>query len=160
MNTTDFLTISAAICPERDCIVFEGRRQSFAQTNERANRLASALAGLGIGQNDIVAILQVNCPQYIEAYFAIARLGAIMVPLNFRAKPEELVYMLGNAVAKALLVGSRYVEMARVMLPQLATVQHIIAIDDRQPDMLCYEDLVSTAAPVTWFAPLAIVLRC
>ncbi|MBI4286283.1 MAG: long-chain-fatty-acid--CoA ligase [Chloroflexi bacterium] len=146
MNTTDFLTISAAICPERDCLVFEGQRQSFLRTNERANRLANALAGLGIGKNDIVAILQVNCPQYIEAYFAIARLGAIMVPLNFRAKQEELVYMLGNAGAKALLVGSRYIETMRAMLPRLSAIQHIIAIDDGQPDMLCYEELICSGA--------------
>jgi len=46
MNTTDFLSVAIAICPERDCMVFEGRRQTFSQTNERANRLGNALTKL------------------------------------------------------------------------------------------------------------------
>jgi len=104
MNTTDFLSIASAICPERDCMVFEGRRQTFAQTSERVNRLANAMAGLGIGKGDRVAILQVNCPQYIESYYAAAKLGAIFMPMNFRSKQEEFTYMLDNAEAKLLLV--------------------------------------------------------
>lgn len=97
MDTTDFLNIANAICPERDCLVFEGKRQTYDQTNERVNRLANALAGLGVEKGDRIAVLQVNCNQYVESYFAAAKLGAIMVPLNFRAKPDELGYMLENA---------------------------------------------------------------
>jgi len=47
MNTTDFLNIASAICPERDCMVFEEKRQTYTQSNERVNRVANALAGLG-----------------------------------------------------------------------------------------------------------------
>ena len=89
MNTTDFLSIANAICPDRDCIVFEGKRSTYAQVNERVNRLANALTQMGIRKGDRVGILHVNCSQYIETYFAVARLGAIFVPLNFRAKAEE-----------------------------------------------------------------------
>ncbi len=147
MNTTDFLSIASAICPERDCMVFEGKRQTFTQTNERVNRLGNALAKLGIDKGDRVAILQVNCTQYVESYYAAAKLGAIFVPLNFRSKQDELSYMLGNAEAKALLVGNRYLDMARAMLPHLPSVKQCISIDDKQPDMLYYEDLVSSSSP-------------
>ena len=61
MNTADFLNISAAICPERGAIVFEGRRYTFSQLNERANRLANTLLGLDVSKGDRVAMLQVNC---------------------------------------------------------------------------------------------------
>ncbi|MCG7851084.1 MAG: AMP-binding protein, partial [Methanosarcinaceae archaeon] len=90
MNTNDFLSIATAICPDRDFLVFEGQRRSFAETNERVNRLAHALRKVGIQQGDRIGMLQVNCPQYVEAYFAAAKLGAIFVPLNFRAKADEL----------------------------------------------------------------------
>ena len=105
MNTTDFLNISAAICPDRDAIVFEGKRHTFGQLSERTNRLAHTLADLGIAKGDRVAMLQVNCNQHIEVYFATAKLGAIYVPLNFRAKGEELAYMLNSCEPKALFVG-------------------------------------------------------
>ncbi len=142
MNTTDFLNIANAICPERDCVVFEGKRQTYDQTSERVNRLANALAGLGVEKGDRIAVLQVNCGQYVESYFAAAKLGAITVPLNFRAKQDELGYMLENAEAKVLLAGDRYLDITRAVLPQLPTVRQCIAIDSKQPDMLYYEDLI------------------
>jgi len=147
MNTTDFLSISSAICPERDCMVFEGKRQTFTRTDERVNRLANALAKLGIETGDRIAILQVNCPQYVESYYAAAKLGAIFVPLNFRSKQDELSYMLGNAEAKALLVGDRYLDMTRAMLPHLPSIKQCIAMDNKQPDMPYYEDIVSSSSP-------------
>jgi acyl-CoA synthetase (AMP-forming)/AMP-acid ligase II len=154
MNTTDFLSIAIAICPERDCMVFEGKRQTFIQTDERVNRLGNALAKLGIEKGNRVAILQVNCTQYVESYYAAAKLGAIFVPLNFRSKQDELSYMLGNAEAKALLVGSRYLDMTRTMVPHLSSVKQCISIDNKQPDMFYYEDLVSSSPPDEVFSEI------
>ena len=154
MNTTDFLSIANAICPERDCIVFEGKRQTFTQTNERVNRLGNALANLGIEKGDRVAILQVNCTQYVESYYAAAKLGAIFVPLNFRSKQDELSYLLGNAEAKVLLVGSRYLDIAHAMLPHLPSVKQCISIDGKQPDTLYYEDLISSSPPDEVFSEI------
>jgi len=111
MNTTDFLSIATAICPERDVIVFEGRRWTYAQFNERVNRLAHALSTLEVNKGDRIGMLSVNCNQYMEAYFAAAKLGGIFVPLNFRAKADELNYMIANAEVKILCVGSRYLDM-------------------------------------------------
>ena len=154
MNTTDFLSIANAICPERDCIIFEGKRQTYAQTNERVNRLANALTGLGVAKGDRLAVLQVNSNQYVETYFAGAKLGAIMVPLNFRAKQEELSYMLENAEAKVLLTGDRYLDMSRAMLPRLPSVKHRIALDSKQPEMLYYEDLLNSSSPEEVFTEI------
>ena len=149
MNTTDFLNIANAICPGRDSIVFEGKRWTYAQINERVNRLANAMTELGAGKGDRVGMLQVNCNQYVEAYYASAKLGAIFVPLNFRAKADELSYMIANAEAKILLVGSRYLEMVDGMLPQLLTVKQCISIDiDKDSGKrLYYEDLINSASP-------------
>jgi acyl-CoA synthetase (AMP-forming)/AMP-acid ligase II len=144
MNTTDFLSIANAICPDRDCMVFEGKRYTYAQTNERANRLVNTLVKLGVKKGDRVGILQVNCNQVVETYFAAAKLGAIFVPLNFRAKAEELAYMITNAEAKILLAGSRYLESISQIMPQLGTVKECISIDSR--DGLYYEDLIQSAS--------------
>jgi acyl-CoA synthetase (AMP-forming)/AMP-acid ligase II len=145
MNTTDFLSIASAICPERDSIVFDGNRWTYGQIGERSNRLANALMRLGIKKGDRIGILQVNCNQYIESYFAAAKLGAIFVPLNFRAKADELAYMIGNAEIKVLFVGSRYLDMIKGMLPQLPSVKVCTTIDPETGPS--YEDLIRSSSP-------------
>ena len=147
MNTTDFLNIATAICPDRDAIVFEGNRWTYAETTERANRLAHALMGLGLNKGDRVGMLEVNCNHYVEAYFAAAKLGAMFVPLNFRAKADELQYMIANAEAKILLVGTRYVDMLDTLLPKLPTVTTCISLEDKQKEMPSYEDLLTSSSP-------------
>ncbi len=145
MNTTEFLYIATAICPDRPFIVFEGKQWSFGQFNERVNRLANAFRELGIQKGDRIGILQVNCPQYVEAYFAAAKIGAIFVPLNFRATSDELAYMIGNAEAIVLLTGARYFDMVKEMLPQLPSVKACISIDARKDETPFYEDLIESA---------------
>ena len=146
MNTTDFLNIASAICPERDCIVFEGKRWSYAQMSERVNRLANALAKLRVEKGDRIGMLQVNCNQFVEAYYASAKIGAIFVPLNFRAKADELTYMISNAEAKILFVGSRYLDMLDAMLPQLSTIKQCISIDNKDVGRVYYEDLLHSGS--------------
>jgi acyl-CoA synthetase (AMP-forming)/AMP-acid ligase II len=154
MNTTDFLAIASAIVPDRTAIVFEGKKFSFGQLNERSNRLANALAELGVKKGDIVAILQVNCNHYLEAYYAVAKLGAIFAPLNFRAKADELTYMLNNCEARVLFVGERYLEMVQTMRTNLSKVEHYISIDKKVDGMLYYDDLLAKASPEDVFAEI------
>ncbi len=147
MNTTDFLTISSAICPDRPLLVFEGRKWTFEQVADRINRLANALTEQGLQKGDRIGILQVNCPQFIEIYFAAAKLGVIFVPLNFRAKSDALSYMLSNAEAKMLFVGARYLDMVDGMTSTLPTVEKCISIDEKKEGSLFYEDLIASGSP-------------
>ena len=146
MNTAEFLTISAAICPDREVIVFEGKRLTFGQLDERVNRLGNALLEMGVQKGDRVAVLQVNCNQCAEVYYAVARIGAIFVPLNFRAKGNELTYMLNSSESNTLFVGDRYIDLVNSIKPELATLKNCISIDSQQEGMLYYEDMLSSAA--------------
>jgi acyl-CoA synthetase (AMP-forming)/AMP-acid ligase II len=149
MNTTDFLSIAGAICPERDSIVFEGKRWTYGQMTERTHRLANALIRMGVERGDRVGILHVNCNQYVETYFATAKLGAILVPLNFRAKADELAYMIGNSEIKVLFVGNRYQDLVNGISSQLSGVKEYVSIDPETGPS--FEDLLrsSPAAEVT-----------
>ena len=147
MNTTDFLTIGNAICPDRRLIVFDGKSFTFTQVNERTNRVANALADLGIGKGDRIAMMHMNCNQYIETYFAAAKLGAIFVPLNYRAKADELTYMLSNAEAKVLFVGGRYLDLAREALPEATSIEKTISLDEKAEGTAYYEDMIAEASP-------------
>jgi len=146
--------ITNAICPDRTAIVFEGRRYSFAELAQQANRLANALQGLGVGRGERVAILEVNCNQYVEAYYAVAKLGAIFVPLNFRAKAEELSYMLQNAEASLLFIGERYADMVDSFRAEIPSVRHIVSIGAKREGMLNYDELLASGSPEEVFADI------
>lgn len=145
MNTTDFLNIATAICPDKTAIVFEDKRYTFSQLNERVNRLANGLLKLGIKKGDRVAFLQVNCNQCVETYFAVAKTGAIYMPLNFRARGNELSYILNIAEATTLLAGERYISLINSIRPELKYLKHLISIENKHDDMPYYEDMISSS---------------
>jgi acyl-CoA synthetase (AMP-forming)/AMP-acid ligase II len=147
VNTTDFLTIAAAICPDRTAIVFEDKRYTFGQLNERVNRLANGLLNLGVHKGDRVSFLQVNCNQCVETYFAVAKAGAIYLPMNFRAKEKELAYMLNTAEATTLIIGERYVSMIQSIRPELKSMRHLVSIEKKHDDMMYYEDIINESSP-------------
>src|SRR3990170_5202880 len=151
MNTLDFLTIASSVVPDRTAISFEGQEYSYAQVNERSNRLAHALLDLGVKTGDRVAILQVNCPQYLEAYYGAVKAGAIFVPLNFRAKEDELTYLLNHSESQVLLVGERYLDLANSLRRHAPGVRHYISLEKPHSGMLDYETLLQRASPEDLF---------
>jgi acyl-CoA synthetase (AMP-forming)/AMP-acid ligase II len=145
MNIADFLTISSSICPDRPAIIFENSRYTFRQLDQRVSKLASTLSRSGVKKGDRLALLQVNCNQCVETCFAAAKLGAIYLPLNFRAKEDELEYMLNFAEANTLLVGDRYLGMIDKLKSRLPTVKYYISIGGEHPGMSNYENIVNSS---------------
>jgi acyl-CoA synthetase (AMP-forming)/AMP-acid ligase II len=145
MNTTDFLSIAFAICPDRDCVVFEGKRYTYATMNDRVHQVAQALNGFHVMKGDRVGILSVNCNEYVESYFATAKMGGIFVPMNYRAKAEELEYMINRAEIKVLFVGSRYGDLVNSIRSELPKVEQVISIDGEEKGN--YEELIA-AQPI------------
>ena len=148
MNTTELLTIACAIVPDRAAIVFERQRINFTQLQDRVNRLANALSDLGVGRGDRVAIMEVNCNHIVETYFAAARLDAILVPLNFRSRGDELASMLNSAEPAVLFVGGRYVDLVKSIRDQMVPPNYIASIGRRVGgEWLFYEDLIESSSP-------------
>ena len=145
MNFTEFLTISAAIVPDRPATIFEGRRQTYAELQSNVNRLANALSDLGVAAGDRIAMLQVNCPEHIEAGFASAKLDAVFVPLNFRTRPEELRYMVNDCAPKVLFVGGRYTELVASVGGGMPSVDHCVSLEGRVEGWLDYGELLDAA---------------
>jgi acyl-CoA synthetase (AMP-forming)/AMP-acid ligase II len=100
----------AEISPVREAFVeYErDRRFSFALLNERANRVANALLAQGIAPGDRVATLLKNGIEFVETYFALAKIGAIMVPVNWRLVAAEITYILSDSGARALVYDSDF----------------------------------------------------
>ena len=147
MNTSEFLMIAAATVPERTAMVCEGKTRTFAEMQERVNRLVNALQAMGVGQGQKVAVMALNSMEYVETYYATARLGGVFVPLNYRAKREEIVYMCNNSDAAVVFVGERYLDLLNAIRGELTTVKHFVAIDSKSGDMPYYEDLLAAHEP-------------
>jgi acyl-CoA synthetase (AMP-forming)/AMP-acid ligase II len=145
VNTADFLSIPASIVPEQAVMVFEGQRQTYRETHARVTRLANALAALGISKGDRIAVLDTNSPRYVEAYFAASTLGAVFVPLNYRAKADELEYMLTAADTRVLLVGDRYVPLVAQVRDRLPCVTQFLALESPAAQMRSCEELIARA---------------
>ncbi len=146
MNTLEYLTISSAIVPDRPAIIFEGRRITFGELQQRVNRLANALSDLGLQPGKRVAFMDVNTPELIQAYLACAQLDAIFVPLNYRARPQEVAQMLRSCQPTLLMVGSRYQEFIDSSLPQIPSLQHLIGMERRPSgNWLFFDDLIADA---------------
>ena len=145
MNTAEFLTISAAVVPDREALVCGESRIDYAGMQSRVNQLANALQSMGIERGAAVAVMAVNCPQYVEAYYACAKAGAVFVPLNYRAKREELEYMLNASETQALFVGGRYLDLVAGLKPQLEKVREFVCLDSKAGGMRSYDELLAGA---------------
>ena len=71
------------IDPDMEAVVFQDERVTYRQMRDRANKLANALMSLGLNKGDRVAVLLRNCTEWFDIFFALASLGAVMVPVNF-----------------------------------------------------------------------------
>jgi acyl-CoA synthetase (AMP-forming)/AMP-acid ligase II len=146
MNTVSFLSIPAGIVPEQEALVCEGTRLSYAEAQARVRRLAHAMARLGVGRGTRVAALHVNSHRYVEAYYASAMLGAVFIPVNYRAKLPELEHMLKTGAVRLLFVGERYVDAVERVRPALPDLERIVAFDGRLGPYPGFEDLLADAA--------------
>jgi len=143
MNTACLLSIPAAMFPDQEILVFGDMRLTYGQLWDRVCRLAGCLRSLGLGKGSRIGILQTNSSHHVELYYAASRIGATFVPLNFRAEPKELRYLIGTAQVETLLVGHRYAGIALSLYSDLPSVRHWITLEERLVGMLFLEDLLN-----------------
>ena len=108
----------------REALYFNGRRWSFAELSRSVDRLARGLLALGVQPGEKVALWMVNRPEFIEAMFAVIKIGAILVPINTRLRTEDTAYILGQSDSAALLIADRsgpvdYLGMVKELAPSL-----------------------------------------
>lgn len=107
----------------------DSRQFSYAEFNDAVNRVASTLQSLEISKGDVVSLLLPNGAEYIIAYFACWKLGAIAGPVNSLLKAQEMSFVLSNSEAKALLVSSEYVNVVEEIRGDLTRLQAVINFD-------------------------------
>ena len=97
MNLAQTLTQSAANWPDKTALVFEGRRWTYAQWNRTVNQAAHAFRAAGIGKGDRVAFLTYNLPEQVTGFYALMKIGAVPVPINYRLAANEVKYIVDDS---------------------------------------------------------------
>ena len=130
--------------PERTAYVIGAERVTYRRFNAMANRLAHALAALGVGHGDRVATLALNRVEYPAIYFAVAKLGAIHVPINFRYKADEIRYTLAQSESSVLFHAGEFADVVAGIRDDLPALRHVIPLDGAGPGTAA--DLMTRAA--------------
>lgn len=142
MDLSDLIERNAAFAPAKAAIRFEGETLSYAAFAARIAQTARVLqAELGVGKGDRVAILSLNRPDYLVLLYACARLGAILVPINWRLATAEQLFILSDAGAKVLVLERAFA----AILPELPKTE-IVGLDFTPPQGRSFDALLAHAA--------------
>ena len=126
MTMSDQLARHARKTPDAVALRFDGAGRSYAELDQRVTRLARALGERGVGVGDRIAVLALNGMEAWEAYLAGVRLGAIVVPVNFRLVADEVAYVLTDSGATALVVDAPMAELAAKAREQAPAVRTVL----------------------------------
>ncbi|MBI3637656.1 MAG: AMP-binding protein, partial [Candidatus Rokubacteria bacterium] len=118
----------AVLYPERPAIVFKDTSVTFRELEGLVNAFAHGLRALGIGKGDRVCLFMTNRPEYVVAFFALARLGAVPSPMNPSYREREVAYQLGDAEAVAVVTQPDLLPLVQAVRREAPRLKHVIAV--------------------------------
>ena len=139
----DLLTRNARLDGSAEGLVMGEERLTWRQAEARVNRLAHALRQRGLCRGERVGILAHNRLSYVEALFALARLGSVAVPVNYRLTTREAVRVLGDCEAAALLAGPEHLEAARDAAGRVPSVRLVAGLGAGSGEVASYDQLLA-----------------
>lgn len=153
LNIADLLEHAVDAVPDRPAVSCGTKQVTFAELDERANRLAHHLAAHGVGQGDHIGVYSRNSIETIETMFAAYKLRAIAINVNFRYVADELRYLFGNADLKALVHERRFSDLVAEVLPDAPKLKHVVVVSDETDGTdaehggVQYEEALAAASP-------------
>lgn len=145
--------------PEQE-IVYRGTfRYTYRELHQRVKRLASALTSLGVKAGDTVAVMDWDSHRYLECFFAVPMIGAVLHTINVRLSPEQILYTIDHAEDDVLLVNAEFVPILEQIRGRMDTVKSIVLLNDEAAPPVTtipfageYEALLGAASPEFDFA--------
>ncbi|MEL7199825.1 MAG: AMP-binding protein [Pseudomonadota bacterium] len=131
MTAIEMMDFFVASQPDAPALSDEGRELSYREVNSEAERLASALRGIGVGEEDRVAIITLNRVEQLTLIYATMKIGAVYVPINNKLAPPEIKYVLQNAGAKVLFAEEEPFRTVVDALEGLPQLRHYVLIDGK-----------------------------
>jgi crotonobetaine/carnitine-CoA ligase len=152
MTVPALLRLQVERSPDKPFVVFEDEagavtELTYAAFGDRVNRLAGHLAARGVGPGQNVAVMLVNCPEFLQAWFAINQIGAVMVPVNVHYSPDELAYLLNDAGCVGLVTQPAFLGKFREVEATCPTVgvRVLARTEGAEPGFDLLEDLADAA---------------
>ena len=118
------------VYPNKTAVVYRDLQLTYAEFDERVNRLAGALREAGVRKGDRVGFLCPNVPAMLEGHYGPMRIGAVLVAINFRLSPREITYILNHSGSKVLVFDSEFAPKVRQMMDGLETVNTFVQVVD------------------------------
>lgn len=132
---------------EYEFVNFKGIWHTNVEMNRIANKLGNALKSMGVGKGDRVGVQLLNCPQLMQSFFAVFKIGAILIPINPSLRPSELSYVYRDAGMVALVSSKDYLENIREARRDAPDLQHLILIEEESSaDVLFFDKVVEQGA--------------
>ncbi|CAA9406481.1 MAG: Medium-chain-fatty-acid--CoA ligase [uncultured Rubrobacteraceae bacterium] len=143
-----------AHAPEQEIVYRDLKRYDYRTLRRRIGQLASGLEGLGVGPGDTVAVMDWDSHRYLECYFAVPMMGAVLQTVNVRLSPEQILYTINHAEADVILVHTDFLAVLEEIQDQFETVKKIVLLTDgdERPETSLeiateYEELVESGSP-------------
>ncbi len=145
---------------DRDYVTAAGKCRTYGEMEARANRLAHHLQANGVEAGDHVGIYAYNCVEWVETLWAVFKIRAVWININFRYVEEELSYIFENADLKALVVAREFCPRVAAVRDSLSMLEHVVEIDDgtasrgaKGLDTIDYEVAMTNGSPLRDFGP-------
>jgi fatty-acyl-CoA synthase len=152
LTPLEFARRARRLYAERDAVVDQDYRATYAGFFERTDRWSAALQRLGVRQGDRVAYIAPNTRAQLESFYAVPQIGAVLVPINYRLTPEDFVYLLEHSGARVLCVHSDYLDAVQGIRGRVPGVEHFVALEGTGDGWLNYEQLLA-ASPTEFERP-------
>lgn len=137
---TQFLDRAVTLYGDKTAVYCDDRSFTYNQLNSRVNQLSRGLQSLGVEKGDRVAYLAPNTVEMLEGFYGNYQVGAVMVPLNIRLKPEDYLFILNHSESKILFVDQELYSLIKPIKNELETVEHIIVhYKDAQTEEIDYD---------------------
>jgi fatty-acyl-CoA synthase len=146
----DFKRRALKLYPNKVAVIDGELRFTYREFSERTNRLSHGLQSLGVTTNTKVAVLAPNTHEMLECFYGVCQIGAVLVPLNIRLKPDEIRHIVNHSDAEILIVDSEWGSVVKDIVATLPKVRHVIQVNSGYGSPLQaidYEQLLAASSP-------------
>lgn len=144
-HLADLFELVAAAVPDRIAIEADDVALTYAELDERSDRIAAALTARGLMRGDTVGLYLMNGPEYLEAFIGACKLGAIPFNVNYRYGVEELCYLFDNAHAAAVVLNDEFADIALEVADRTPSIKCLVSVGQYTADrdlIIPYEELL------------------
>jgi fatty-acyl-CoA synthase len=147
LTPLDLVRRARALYGDREAVVDDGVRLTYAQFFDRCDRWSSALQQLGVRRDDRVAYIAPNTHAFLESFYAVPQIGAVLVPINYRLTPDDFAYIINHSGARVVCADADYLDAVDSIRDRLPAVEQYVALEGTRAGWLDYESILAASSP-------------